>query len=214
MKPVTTIGRVAVGAALLGLLPWAGGCSGKSEQEVAKPGAVPAAEEARAADAAPAPRAGEVGGGRMANAVVTSKTAAPVDLEYDLLAKPAVGQALEIELAFHARAAADRLEVEVTGMPGLVVANGASQLFETVGSGDTRTAKVLVQADAPGLYYVAVVAKMVTPVQIEARTFSVPVAFGAAAAAEKPAPAVDATGAPVHPLPAVETTDSAPRGAT
>ena len=52
-----------------------------------------------------------------------------VDLKYDVLAKPDVGQPFEIELAFLPRLAADSLEVEVTGIPGLtLVSGGAAQV--------------------------------------------------------------------------------------
>jgi len=45
---------------------------------------------------------------------------------------------------------------------------------------------------------------MVSKVQSEARTFSVPVVVGAVTAAEKPAPAVDTSGEAVESMPAVE----------
>jgi hypothetical protein len=64
--------------------------------------------------------------------------------------------------------------------------------------------KVLARVDAPGLYYLGVVARMVSKVQSEARTFSVPIVAGEVAAAEKPAPKTDAAGEPVESLPAVE----------
>lgn len=143
---------------------------------------------------------------RMANAVVTGKTTAPVDLKYDVLAKPSVGQPFEVELAFSPRLPADALEVEVTGIPGLTVVSGGATRFEGVRAGDRHVAKVLVQADAPGIYYANVVAKMITQVQTEARTFSVPVVVGVAAAAQKPeqAPAQDASGQAIESLPAEE----------
>ena len=50
---------------------------------------------------------------------------------------------------------------------------------------------------------------MITPVQTEARTFSIPVAVGAVVADEKPAPAQDGAGAPIQSMPAVETTQEA-----
>lgn len=141
---------------------------------------------------------------RMANAVATGKTTAPVDLKYDVLAKPDVGQPFEIELALLPRLAADALEVEVTGIPGLVVVAGGTNRFEKVTAGERYVAKALVQADAPGIYYANVVAKMVTQVQTEARTFSVPVVVGAVPAAQKAEPPKDASGEAIQSLPAVE----------
>jgi hypothetical protein len=148
---------------------------------------------------------------RMANAVVTGKTTAPVDLKYDMLAKPAVGQPFEIELAFSPRLPADALEVEVTGIPGLTVVSGGATRFEGVMAGERYVAKALVQADAAGIYYANVVAKMVTQVQTEARTFSVPVVVGAVPAAQKVEPATDAAGEAIQSLPAVESSGPEPR---
>ena len=147
---------------------------------------------------------------RMANAVVTGKTTAPVDLKYDVLAKPDVGQPFEIELAFSPRLPADALEVEVTGIPGLTVVSGGATRFEGVTAGERYVAKALVQAGAPGIYYANVIAKMITQVQTEARTFSVPVVVGAVPAAQKTEPAKDAAGEAIKSLPAVESGGAAP----
>jgi hypothetical protein len=142
---------------------------------------------------------------RMANAVATGKTSAPVDLKYDLLTKPAAGQPFDIELAFLPRQAADTLEVEVTGIPGLTVASGGAARFAAVTGGSRHVAKVTVQADVDGIYYVNVVARMVTNVQSEARTFAVPVVVGTGAPVQKAEPVTDAAGEAIQPMPATET---------
>jgi hypothetical protein len=147
---------------------------------------------------------------RMANAVATAKLGAPVDLKYDVLAKPDVGQPFEIELALLPRLAADALEVEVTGIPGLTVVSGGATRFEGVTAGERYVAKALVQAEAPGIYYANVIAKMITQVQTEARTFSVPVVVGAVPAAQKAEPQMDASGEAVQSLPAVESGGPSP----
>jgi len=147
---------------------------------------------------------------RMADAVATGKTSAPVDLQYDLLAKPDVGQPFEIELALAPRLAADTLEVEVSAIPGLTLVNGGGAKFEPVVAGERYTAKVLLSADAAGIYYVNVLARMITKVQTEARAFSIPVVVGTAPAAQKAAPAQDATGQAIQSMPATETTSSEP----
>jgi len=146
---------------------------------------------------------------RMANAVATGKTAAAVDLKYDVLAKPDVGQPFEVELALLPRVAADALEVEVTGVPGLTIVSGGAHKFDAVAAGSRHTAKVLVRADAPGLYYANVIVRLVSKVQMDARTFSVPVVVGSVPAAEKAEPAKDASGEPVQSMPAVESTTPA-----
>jgi hypothetical protein len=140
-----------------------------------------------------------------ANAVATGKTAAAVDLKYDVLAKPDPGMDFQIELVFLPRVAADSLEVEVTGIPGVAIVSGGTARFENVMAGERYPAPVVARADGPGLYYLGVSARMVNKVQTEARTFSVPVVVGAVAAAEKPTPATDAEGQAVESMPAAET---------
>ena len=175
---------------------------GRGEEQTAATPATPAAD-GKAADAAAAP-AESPDDKRMAHAVATGKVAAPVDLKYDVLAKPDVGQPFEIELALLPRLAADALEVEVTGIPGLTVVSGGASRFEGITAGERYVAKVLVQADAQGIYYANVVAKMITQVQTEARTFSVPVVVGAVPAAQKTQPQQDASGEAIQSMPAVE----------
>lgn len=190
---------------LIALAALATACGGKDEEGAASGDAPPAAAQpatpggAEPADVAP-------GEERMANAVVTSKTAAAVDLKYDMQSKPDVGQPFEIELVFVPRAPADALQVEITGLEGLRVVSGEALAFENVQAGERYAGKVLVQADAAGLYYIGLVAKMSSKVQTEARSFSVPVVVGTApAAVQKPAPETDAAGQPTESMPAVET---------
>jgi hypothetical protein len=141
---------------------------------------------------------------RMANAVSTGKTTAPVDLKFDLPAKPDVGQPFVVELAFMPRLPADVLEVEVAGNPGLALVDGGTARFDDVQSGSRHVLAVQARAEAAGLYYLTVVARMVNKVQTEVRTFSVPVAVGAVPAARKPTPALDASGQPIQSMPAKE----------
>ncbi len=177
---------------------------GEEEQAASTPAAAPApAGEVAAPVESPDDK-------RMANAVATGKLGAPVDLKYDVLAKPDVGQPFEIELALLPRLAADALEVEVTGIPGLTVVSGGASRFEGVTAGERYVAKALVQAEAPGIYYANVIAKMITQVQTEARTFSVPVVVGAVPAAQKAEPQKDASGEAVQSLPAVESGGPSP----
>jgi hypothetical protein len=143
-----------------------------------------------------------------AKATATSgKSAAAVDLEYDVLAKPEPGQPFEIELVFVPRLPADALEVEVTPIPGVVLINGGSDRFENVTPASRYSSRVTVSADQPGLYYIGVVARMVTKVETEARAFSVPAVVGTLPAEAKPQPDTDATGQAIQSMPAEETRD-------
>jgi len=143
----------------------------------------------------------------LANAVIVGKTAAPVNLKYDVPKKPEVGQPFEVELTFLTRLPADVLEATITGMPGLTVVNGGAARFEPIEASGRYTTKVLAQANASGLYYIGIVANVQTKVQTESRTFSVPVVVGKVTAANKPEPAKDAAGEPIESMPATEQTE-------
>ena len=200
-----TAARVFAVVALAAVL----GACGRGKEEVAADKPAPAANGVPGDAAATPPVVENPDDKRMANAVVTGKTAAAVDLKYDVLAKPDVGQPFEVELALLPRVAADALEVEVTGVPGLSIVSGGVVKFDAVTAGSRHTAKVLVRADAPGLYYANVIARLVSKVQSDARTFSVPVVVGSVPAAQKAEPAKDASGEPVQSMPAVESTTPA-----
>jgi hypothetical protein len=141
---------------------------------------------------------------RRAEAVVDSKTTAPVDMQYELLAKPALGQPFEVELAFTTRLPAAALDIEVNEAPGLTVVGQKTARFEMVESGQVYTTKVLVQGDTAGLYYLGVMAKMSTQVQTETRVFAVPVVIGSPPAAQKANPPKDASGQAIQSMPAKE----------
>ena len=179
--------------ALTALASLAVACGGGDEKSAAGKAAAPtdAAGDASQPAAAAAAKAAPDDG--LANAVAVGKTAAAVDLKYNIAARPALGQPFEVELVLLPRLAADTLEVQATGMPGLVVAGGAEAKFDQVVAGEKYAAKVLLQVMEPGLYYVGVTAKLVNKVQTDSRTFSVPVVVGQLPAVEKATPA--ATGA-------------------
>jgi len=181
-----------------------GGGDEKSAADKAAP-ADAAGDASKQAATAAAKAAADDG---LANAVAVGKTAAAVDLKYNIAARPAIGQPFEVELVLLPRMAADALEVQATGMPGLVVAGGADAKFDQVVAGEKYAAKVLLQVTEPGLYYVGVTAKLVNKVQTDARTFSVPVVVGELPAAEKAAPAAagaNSGGEAVEAAQAVET---------
>lgn len=178
--------------ALTALASLAVACGGGDEKSAADK-AAPADAAGSASQQAAAAAAKAAADDGLANAVAVGKTAAAVDLKYNIAARPALGQPFEVELVLLPRVAADTLEVQATGMPGLVVAGGAEAKFDQVVAGEKYAAKVLLQVTEPGLYYVGVTAKLVNKVQTDSRTFSVPVVVGQLPAVEKPAPA--ATGA-------------------
>jgi hypothetical protein len=191
-------------AVLASLAVACGGGEEKAAQDAAASAsaAKKAKDKGKAGDAAPVVEDG------LANAVAVGKAAAAVDLRYGLSAKPTIGQPFEVELTFIPRVPADTLEVEAAGMPGLVLAGGATAKFgPPVSAGERYSTKVLAQVTENGLFYISVTARMASKVQTDARTFSVPVVVGPMPAAEKAAGAEGAApGATVKSTPAVETT--------
>ena len=195
--------------ALTALASLAVACGGGDEKSAADKAAAPTDAAGKASQQAAAAAAKAAADDGLANAVAVGKTAAAVDLKYNIAARPALGQPFEVELVLLPRVAADTLEVQATGMPGLVVAGGAEAKFDQVVAGEKYAAKVLLQVAEPGLYYVGVTAKLVNKVQTDSRTFSVPVVVGQLPAVEKPAPAAtgaNSGGEAVEATKAVETT--------
>jgi hypothetical protein len=168
--------------------------------------AVATTEKAKANKEAPAtpPATVDEKHARLATAVVDGKTTAPVDMKYDLLSKPELGQPFEIELVFDARLPADSLDVEITEAPGLTIVGEKTARFSPIASGQSYTSKVLVKGDNAGLYYIGVIAKMGTKVQTESRAFAIPVVIGDPPSAQKSSPPQDTTGQAIKSMPAQE----------
>jgi len=180
----------------------AAGCGGKSEEESAAKAVTAAAEAKQAAERAEPMLAGD---DRLANAVVvTGKSAAPVDLKYEIMTKPAVGQPFEVDLTFLPRLGADSMDVEISAVEGLTLVGDGALRFDNVQAGERYAAKVLAQSDVAGIYYIGVSTKMTTKVQTEVRGFSIPVVVGAPVAEEKPALARDESGQAIQSMPATE----------
>ncbi len=201
VPPVSGVWPCTAAAALLaGALVTA--CGGGNDEAAA----VAKAEKAqadKAAEAAP-PASVDEKHARLASAVVDSKTTAPVDMKYDVLAKPALGQPFEVELTFDTRLPADNLEIEITEAPGLTHRRREDGVVCARRGRPVVLTKVLVKGDNPGLYYIGVIAKMSTKVQTETRAFAIPIVIGDPPSAQKAAPPKDATGQAVQSIPAQE----------
>jgi len=190
----------AAAALLAGALVTA--CGGSNDDAVA----VAKTEKAKANKTVPTtpPANADEKHARLAAAVVDGKTTAPVDMVYDVLAKPALGQPFEVEMTFNTRLPADKLETEITEAPGLTIAGEKTATFSPVELGQVYTSKILVTGDNPGLFYIGVVAKVSTKVQTETRAFAIPVVIGDPPSARKANPPKDSTGQAVQPMPAQE----------
>jgi len=165
--------RIVTSLVLTTILTAFAGCGGKDEDSARerKPAAAETAAQASQAAAARDQR-------RPANAVTTADAGAAVDLQYELAPRPETGQPFTVQLAFVPQLPADSIEVQLSATPGLRITSAESVRFADVQAGERYTTEVMVVGDAPGLYYVGVVARMATQVQTDARTFSVPVVVG------------------------------------
>ena len=203
MNPTSLYRRQIRVLALLAFAGVLGGCGGKDTDESA---ASKTNKSAATKATKVAPADGTIDEEQLGNAVIVGKSAAPVMLKYDIPTKPEVGTPFDISLTFLARQTADAIEADVTGMTGLTVTTDAPVRFEGVSAVGHYVAKVRATADAEGLYYVGIVARVITKVQTDTRTFSIPVVVGSAAATSqpKPAPATDSEGEAIQSTPAKE----------
>ena len=203
---VRGIGRMArlASAAMLAVVLTAACGGGDDEGREAKTDAAAPSKQDQGAAVTPAVKPADPAEARMATAVTDGKASAPIDLLYDIPAKPAVGQPFTVELAVKPRQPGDALDIEVGDSQGITIDGERMARFLAVEAGKAYTFKLQVQGNAPGLYYISVVAKLSSKVQSESRAFSVPVVIGTPVAAEKPTPQKDAGGQPVESMPAKE----------
>ncbi|HET7202392.1 MAG TPA: hypothetical protein VFI92_03405 [Steroidobacteraceae bacterium] len=185
----------------------AAGCGGGDED--AGHASTGAANQSKPGDkptpgAAPTVKIEDPAEAHLATAVADTKTMAPIDLLYDLPAKPEIGQPFALELVVKPRMLADALDVEIGESPGIAIEGERMTRFLNVEAGQPYKFTVTARSDAPGLYYVTVIAKVSTQVQTQGRAFSVPVVIGTPPAAQKTEPQKDASGQPVESMPAKE----------
>jgi hypothetical protein len=179
------------------------GCGSDPEPEVA---AAPPAPKPAAAVPAPAATApAEDPTARMARAVGNGKPGAAVQIRYEFLAKPAVGEPIELEIALVPSVGVDSLDARVSGMDGITLAGPLNARFDGVEAGKPYMHKVSVLPERSGVYYVTVAVSTEIGGQALARTFSIPFVVGNVSAQQKAEPGKDATGTPVEPMKAQET---------
>jgi hypothetical protein len=187
--------RPAICLAIVGLALTA--CGSEPEPDVA---ATPVQGAAKPAPADPM--------ARMAQAVGSGKPGAAVGIRYDFASKPAVGTPTELQLAFIPNAGVDSLEVVVNGMDGVTLSGPLTASFPEVEAAKPYLHTVTVLPDRAGVFYLSVVATTQIGNQNLSRTFSIPFAVGNVPAQQKPAPQTDASGEPIQPANAKETTKS------
>jgi hypothetical protein len=144
---------------------------------------------------------------KMSHAVGNGKPGAAVLIRYDFASKPAVGTPTEVQFAFIPQAGVDSLEVVISGMDGVTLSGPLTATFSEVVPAKPYMHTVTVLPDRAGAFYLTVVATTQIGNQNLSRTFAVPFAVGSVTAQQKAAPQTDASGQPVHPSKAQETTE-------
>ena len=184
-------------AGLLGLmLIGLAGCGSDNAPESAD-GSAPASPKpvARPADDATA---------QMARAVGSGKPGAAVDIRYDFKGKPAVGTPMDLEIAIIPSVGVDAMDAKISGMDGVGVTGAQMLNFAEVDSGKAYTHRVTLLPERAGVFYVTVTVTTQIGNSSLGRTYSIPFVVGDVHAAQKPAPAKDAKGQAIEPMPAKE----------
>lgn len=143
---------------------------------------------------------------KMARAVGNGKPGAAVDIRYDFLAKPAVGTPTELQVAFVPNAGVDSLDAVISGMDGLTLAGPLTASFASVEPSKPYVHTVSVLPDRAGVFYLTLVVTTQIGNSNLSRTFSIPFVVGNVPAQQKAPPQTDASGQPIQPMKARETT--------
>ena len=161
------VGAARVAALVLSAVAACAGC-GSSEQDGARSGEGSASDQPHA------------GGADMVAAVSASPTPGAVELRFELSARPAVGQPLDIRLVLTPTVELDALNARFTTAEGLELVKGAEtpQLDRPVrGTPVSHTVTVIPKSD--GIFYVTATVNTDSPKESVSRKYSIPIIAGA-----------------------------------
>lgn len=122
----------------------------------------------------------------MARAVVLSKSAAEVELSYDIAGKPVLGQPVEVKLMFVPTADAQLLAVDVSAMQPVQLGGQLKTNFSDVKLGqiNPHSFTVAVPKEAgEGVYLANIAVSLTHSGVISTKSFAIPVVFSKAEAA-------------------------------
>jgi hypothetical protein len=144
---------------------------------------------------------------KMARAVGTGKPGAAVDIKYEFASRPEVGRPVELNVALIPSAGVDSMDVTFGGMDGITLAGSLMQSFSEVRAGEPHSHALSVLPDRNGVFYISASVSTQIGGASLTRAFSIPFVVGSAPVQQKTAPpATDASGQPVEPMQAEETT--------
>jgi hypothetical protein len=130
--------------------------------------------------------------GNMVSAVSAGKSSATIDLKFELLGRPVVGQPVDINFALIPGHELDRMSAVFHAADGLELTQGEkTEIIDhpEVGVAVTHTITIVPQRD--GIFYLTAVVLADSPTDSLTRTFSIPVIAGAGLATSGP---ITATG--------------------
>ena len=111
----------------------------------------------------------------MVEAANQGKSQLPVELKFDLKQRPALGQALDIDIAVVPQIDASPANIQVTGGDGLTVAQGPNQIdFPAVEAGQVYRQSVKVTPTADGVLLLSLTVSLKHDEVTESRAFSIP----------------------------------------
>jgi hypothetical protein len=123
----------------------------------------------------PGPTAAEQTAG-MVQASSQGKSQIPVELKFELVQRPKVGQPLEINLALIAQISASPATIQVNGADDVSVASGANQFdIPTLEAGEVYRHTVSVTPNAEGVLLIGVTVLLKHDEAVDQRVFSIPI---------------------------------------
>ena len=145
---------------------------------------------------------------RMARAVGNGKPGAAVEIRYDFSGKPAIGTPIELQIMLVPHAGVDSMDVVVSSMDGVTLSGTLIANFADVEPSKPYMHTVSVLPDRGGVFYLSVVVTTQIGNSNLSRTYSIPLSVGTIPVQQKAAPQTDASGEPIQPAKAQETTKS------
>ena len=183
-----TIVRLALAATALGTLAACAGGDAPAQAQQGGRTAQPSAAESR-------PRGKAAVDGMVAAVSATGKPGAPVELKFDIAARPELGQPLEVAVAVVPRSAdVSQLRVVFQSNEAVEVQSGNEAVQDKPADGVAMTHTVTVVPRREGVFYLGAVALIEGPDGSVARSFAIPIIVGDPVAAERALAAKPAQG--------------------
>ena len=175
-------------AAVLGITA----CSSEPEPEVIVPNPVAAVVKPEDPTA------------KMARAVGNGKPGAAVEIKYEIMTKPEVGQPTDVEIALIPGAGVETIDATISGMEGVTVSGQLTANYSQVEAGRAYKHTFSLLPERNGVYYLTVAVSTKMGGASLGRTFSIPLAVGNSPAQQKAEVKKDASGQAIEPMKAEE----------